>query len=137
MAFNKRKESSLTLSKIECKSSAFWLNIMMFLSFQITQTQASHIILKKECDDLGNPARWLNRRRWSWTVVGATKERCSHWRTNDHTPTKITQPRNRWFASSNEPHPPTHTLSSFRSIRRHTWLSLVEFSNVEDVKQTK
>jgi len=53
------KESSLTFPEIACESSAFWLNTQLFRSFQITQTHTNHIILKKECDDHGNPARWL------------------------------------------------------------------------------
>jgi len=105
LAFSQVKESSLTLSEITCESSAFWLKTQLFFCFQITQTQASHITLKKECNDLGNPARWLNWTKWSRIVAGATKDIDIHCKTKDHTRAKISHPRKmfrslQWTTSS-------------------------------------
>jgi hypothetical protein len=76
--FSQEKYISLMLSASWSKSPLFLLKILLFPSFQITQTLASQITVRKECVDLGNPAKWPNWWRWVVTDVGTQNEMSSH-----------------------------------------------------------
>jgi len=123
--FSERKDSWLTLSVMLCASKAMLLKTRLFCSFQITQTEASQIILRNEWEERGNPARCPNWRRWSWAALGAMQERPNHRRTKNNTLLNVSRPKNKWFTVSGQPHPPTQILSSFWSNRRRTKLSFV------------
>ena len=98
--FIHKKELSLTFSMRADGSEAIFLKIRLFRSFQRTQTHASHIILKKMCEDRVIPAIYENWTKWWLRVLDATKTIPSQIQTWCQTLSDVAHPRKRWCAVS-------------------------------------
>lgn len=120
------KEFNFTFSnKTEGVEPTCW-KTWLFLSFNITYTEANQIIFKNKWVTLGNPAILINWCKWCLISPGLTEEIPNQCQTWYHIELKITQSRNKCLAVSGWPHPNRHATSADVRTLRRTKLSLID-----------